>query len=230
MLHGILFAVIAFAHSGGTVGVTGAGSGALSVIDVALLAPPNGTRENASAQEPHPDPTPEQKHEPEAALVPEDALPLRVEHPQKNAQQPTLKRRRERAHAQAAPVSGMQKTAEGMPDHPDGVPGAPAAAGDGSPFGFALGEVSGKPKVVKSVQVVYPVEARKKGITGQVLVRFHLDEHGTVSHLHIKSAQPPDIFDRNTLAALRQWRFQPASHNSKAVPVWVELPIEFELR
>jgi protein TonB len=119
-----------------------------------------------------------------------------------------------------------------MPDQPDGASGAPAAdmVGDGRPFGFALGEVSGKPKVVRIVQVVYPVVARKKRITGQVLVRFHLDEHGTVSHLHVKSAEPPDIFDRNTLTALRQWRFQPASHNSRAVPVWVELPIEFELR
>jgi protein TonB len=104
------------------------------------------------------------------------------------------------------------------------------ADGDGRPFGFSLGEVSVQPKVLKSVPVVYPVEARRKGITGQVLVRFHLDENGTVSHLHIKSAEPPEIFDRNTLTSLRQWRFEPAKHNRKAVPVWVEMPIEFDLR
>ena len=235
MLHGMLFAAIVFAHSGGPVGA--AGTAPLSVFDVALLAPPNGSSQSTDSR---PEPAPEQQREPQAASAPEDALPLQIR-PQKNRQQTTPKRRPERTHAQGAVVSGMQRedgahrqSVGEMPDRPDGASGAlaapDAAAGDGRPFGFSLGEVSDKPQVVRSVQVVYPVEARKKGITGQVLVRFHLDEHGTVSHLHIKNAEPPDIFNRNTLAALRQWRFQPARHDSRAVPVWVELPIAFELR
>jgi protein TonB len=237
MLHGVLLGVIVFGPTGAPAGV--AGSGPLSLFDVALLAPPNGSGQGAA--EPPPDSGSEQKQEPQAPVEPEDARPLQVECPQKKEPQPTPKRRPERTQAQGAAVSGMQgedgarrQSAGEMSDNPDGASGAlaapGAAAGDGRPFGFSLGEVSGKPKVVRSVQVAYPVEARKKGITGQVLVRFHLDANGTVSHLHIKNAEPPDIFDRNTLAALRQWRFQPASHNSRTVPVWVELPIEFELR
>jgi protein TonB len=131
--------------------------------------------------------------------------------------------------ARRGSVAGrLEHSAEGDDLGNLATPGA--VVNDGRPFGFALGEVSGKPKVLKSVPVVYPVEARKRGITGQVLVRFHLDENGTVSHLHVKSAEPPDIFNQNALNALRQWRFQPARHNKRAVSVWVELPIEFDLR
>ena len=236
MLHGVLLGVILLGHSGAPAGVA---DSPLSLIDVTLLAPPQGSGENTTDRESHPDP-PGQTHQPEAA-PPEEARPLRVERPQKHEAQPTPKQRPKRAQAQAPAVSETQREdgdsrerVAGIAKDPDGRAGAPAAPGaadgDGRPFGFSLGEVSGKPKVLQSVQVAYPVEARKKGITGQVLVRFHLDEHGTVSHLHIKRAKPPDIFDRNTLAALRLWRFQPASRNSKAVPVWVELPIEFALR
>jgi len=124
----------------------------------------------------------------------------------------------------------------GVPERPagegamDALATSGAVPGDNRPFGFSLGEVSGKPRVASSVPVVYPVDARKKRITGHVLVRFHLDEKGMVSHLHIKSATPPDVFNQNALTALKQWRFQPAIYNGKAVPVWVEMPIEFVLR
>jgi protein TonB len=105
----------------------------------------------------------------------------------------------------------------------------PDAMATAEPFGFSLGEVGEKPKVLERVQVAYPEEARRKNISGKVTVRFHLSAVGVISNLQIKSAVPPGLFDKNTLRALGQWRFRPAFLNGKAVPVWVELPIAFNL-
>ena len=256
MLHGVLAFLILLGGARGAGDVAGAKGGALSVLEVSLLAPPGGlggrpqppdaqadalpsqTQQSGTAETA--DAIPSQAQESETPGAPEDAIPLRVEPPQKNGRQAARRPEREQRPQHKAPASEMRGEdgirRDGVGDITDqaaggSASGTPAAvAGDGKPFGFPVGEVSGKPKVIQSVPVVYPAEARKKRMNGQVLVRFHLDENGRVSHLHVKSAEPPDIFNQNTLAAIRRWRFQPAVHNSKTVPVWVELPVEFELR
>ena len=258
MLHGALAFLILLGGVRGAGDVAGANGGALSVLEVSLLSPPGGlggrpqTPDAPTDALPSPmqqpeviettDAIPSQAQESETAGTPEDAVPLRLEQPQKSGRQAARTRRSEREQRPQpkAPVAGRQEEnglrrdgAGGMVDQGagEGASGTPAAAaGDEKPFGFPVGEVSGKPQVLQSVPVVYPVEALKKRMNGQVLVRFHLDESGRVSHLHVKNAQPPDIFNRNTLAAVRRWRFQPAIHNGRTVPVWVELPVEFELR
>ena len=247
-LHGTLLFLILFGDFSGTIGMVNIGGSALPAFDVGLVSLPNRSGQRTAPQakkEMFADSSPKQKQQPESAVVPEDAIYLQVERLKKNEQQATRIQQPDRAQApqQDAAVSGAHKEYGTRRDSDGGIAGQHAVRDDsgafaysgtvadnGRPFGFSLGEVSSKPKVVKSVSVVYPMEARKKMITGQVLVRFHLDEKGTVSHLHIKSAHPPDVFDQNTLAALRQWRFQPAIHNKKTVPVWVELPLEFQLR
>jgi len=246
-LHGMLLFLILFGDFGTTVGLAGEGGSILSFFEVGLTSLPGGPGQSAAPQvkKVFSDSSPKQKQQPESAAAPEDAIPSQVEPLKKDEKQATWEQQPEQAQGpqQGADVSGThleggvhQGSGGGTADQHAGEGGLYALASSdamaygGRPFGFSLGQVSSKPKVVKSVPVVYPVEARKKRITGQVLVRFHLDEKGTISHLHIKSAEPANVFDQNTLAALRQWRFQPATHNKKAVPVWVELPLEFHLR
>ena len=245
-LHGVLLFLILFCGSVETVGVTGAEWSALSVFEVGLMSPPGGSGQRIApqAKKVFSNSIPKQKQQPESAVASENATASQVERLKKNEQQATWEQPEQTQGPQQGTVAsgayregGSHQNITGeMAGQSAGEGGLVALASYGAvadggrPFGFSLGEVSNKPKVVKSVPVVYPVEARKKGITGQVLVRFHLDEKGTVSHLHIKSAEPPNIFDQNTLAALRQWRFQPAILNRKAVSVWVELPLEFNLR
>ena len=245
-LHGVLLFFILLGGSVGPGGLADTGGGALSVFEVGLLSLPgaSGRSDLAQSQEMFTVPSPE-RQEPESALEPEDSAPLSVEPPKEKEQLATRTRRPERPQRPQQNVSISETQGEngagrdslgGTSDQParagalgtDAAPGA--EAGGGRPFGFSLGEVNGKPKVLKNVPVVYPIDARRKGLSGQVLVRFHLDENGAVSHLHIKSAEPPDIFNHNTLTAIRQWRFQPARHEGRAVPVWVEMPIEFVLR
>jgi len=246
-MHGVLLFLILSGGSGRPANVTDAGGGFLSAFEVGLATLPGASGQNTApqAQGMPAESSLAQKQQPEPAIMPEDAIPLQVENPLKSEQQKSQQRteqaQRPQQTATASETQGENDVRRGSDggianQHVAGsglvalaVPDA-MADGDGRPFGFSLGEVSVQPKVLKSVPVVYPVEARRRGITGQVIVRFHLDEKGTVSHLHIKSADPPEIFNRNALTSLRQWRFEPAKQNRKAVPVWVELPIEFDLR
>ena len=97
-------------------------------------------------------------------------------------------------------------------------------------FGYNLDSVDKKPQILKNSQVPYPRDARRKKLTGHVLVRFHLDEAGRISQIHIKKSSPPGVFEACTLDEVKKWKFSPAQKGGERVPVWVELPIEFNLR
>lgn len=105
-----------------------------------------------------------------------------------------------------------------------------SAEGAGSQGGGLLGTVDSKPRVVRRSKVTYPELARKSKITGHVLLRFHLDERGSISRLQVIKADPPGIFEDAALASVKQWRFAPAMKNGRPVPYWVELPMPFILK
>ena len=91
-------------------------------------------------------------------------------------------------------------------------------------------DVDAKPRITKRAKVEYPEAARRKKLTGQVVVRFHLDENGTISRLAVTQAEPAGIFDEAAVAAVKKWKFSPATKDGKPVPYWVELPIHFSLK
>ncbi len=105
-----------------------------------------------------------------------------------------------------------------------------AALPGGAPFGFPEGAVDAKPVAIRKTSPLYPESARRRRLNGEVVVRFHLDERGNLSHLHVKSAEPSGVFENSALTAVRQWRFSPARKDGRNVPVWVEKPLRFELR
>ena len=95
---------------------------------------------------------------------------------------------------------------------------------------YTLDMVDKKPRVLKRGPVPYPESARRNGLTGDVVLRFLLNEKGDISHLQVIHADPPDIFNDSALAAIRKWKFSPAVKDGKSVPVWVDLPMHFSLR
>lgn len=95
--------------------------------------------------------------------------------------------------------------------------------------GFSLNEVDQKPRIIKKVSPVYPFKARRRNISGQVVLRFLVDTRGRVAQVMVRSAEPQDVFEESALEAVRQWRFEPGQVGGKAVKTWVEVPIRFEL-
>jgi TonB family protein len=116
--------------------------------------------------------------------------------------------------------------------------GGERQAGDGSAEGQGpadqgaglFAKVDKMPRVISRSRVRYPETARKQGLVGHVLLRFHLDEKGGMSQLHVVQAEPPGVFEKAALAAVREWRFAPAEKNGVPVAYWVELPMPFVLR
>lgn len=57
----------------------------------------------------------------------------------------------------------------------------------------------------------FPPEAYRSGTSGEVQVEFTVGVDGSVTDVRVVSANPPRVFDREALNAVRRWRFQPIS-------------------
>jgi protein TonB len=57
----------------------------------------------------------------------------------------------------------------------------------------------------------YPPDAYRSGTSGEVQVEFTVGPDGAVSNARVVRANPPRVFDREAIAAVRRWRFQPVA-------------------
>lgn len=55
----------------------------------------------------------------------------------------------------------------------------------------------------------YPPDALRAGTSGEVQVEFTVGIDGAVSNARVVRADPPRMFDREAIAAVRRWRFEP---------------------
>jgi TonB family protein len=118
-----------------------------------------------------------------------------------------------------------------------GVKGTGQGSGEGG-FGIGLGQGQGgfgwggsvsSPRYAQNPKPVYPQEARAKGYQGKVLLRVEVLPDGRVGQIAVKKTSGYEALDRSALAAVKQWRFIPARKGEVAVPVWVIIPIKFQL-
>jgi protein TonB len=68
----------------------------------------------------------------------------------------------------------------------------------------------------------YPPEALRSGQSGEVQVEFTVNPDGSVATARVVRADPPRVFDREAVAAVRRWRFEPV-----AAPVTTRRTIGF---
>ena len=57
----------------------------------------------------------------------------------------------------------------------------------------------------------YPPDAFRAGTSGEVQVEFTVGPDGAVSDARVVRANPPRVFDREAIAAVKRWRFQPVA-------------------
>lgn len=57
----------------------------------------------------------------------------------------------------------------------------------------------------------YPTDALRARQAGEVLVEFTVNPDGSVSNARVVRAEPARVFDREAVAAVRRWRFEPVS-------------------
>ncbi len=108
-----------------------------------------------------------------------------------------------------------------------------SGSGTGTGYGQGQGLVSSnqldsQPKLIEFRNPVYPVEARKQGIEGVVLLKALIEPNGKIKEIKILKSIP--IFDKSALDAVEHWRFTSLTSHGKPVYVWMIIPIRFQLK
>jgi TonB family protein len=87
-----------------------------------------------------------------------------------------------------------------------------------------------QPRYAENPKPLYPQEARKKGYEGEVLLRVEVLSNGRVREIEVRRSSGHEVLDRSAIAAVKQWKFVPAKKGETPIPVWVNIPITFQLR
>jgi TonB family protein len=130
--------------------------------------------------------------------------------------------------------------------------GSGLGGGTGSGAGVGLGEGSGAgigpgtgggigggpyrpgsgitpPRLLREVKADYTEDARRRGLTGEVVLEIVVRRDGSVGDVKLLQGLGSGLDDR-AIQAVRQWRFTPADRQGVAVDVIVEVGVEFRLR
>jgi TonB family protein len=79
----------------------------------------------------------------------------------------------------------------------------------------------------------YPASAVKAKVQGDVVLKVHVDAQGNPVEAGVAKTIPPGLspeLGNASIAAVMQWKFNPARKHGKAVDGWVNVPITFSLK
>ncbi len=91
-------------------------------------------------------------------------------------------------------------------------------------------EVKNRREVEQALEREYPALLRDAGIGGSTLVWFFIDEDGKVQDLQVRKSSGHASLDQAALKVAEVIEFTPALNRDKRVPVWISLPITFQVR
>jgi protein TonB len=77
---------------------------------------------------------------------------------------------------------------------------------------------------------VYPRMARRRGYEGTVLMEVLVSREGRVQALRLLESSGHSVLDREAMAAVKGWVFEPARRGSGKVEMWVKVPVRFKLK
>lgn len=120
--------------------------------------------------------------------------------------------------AQPNPDAAPATTAEAATTRP--APVSTAAAGS---------EQSREARLVRQVPPAFPPDAVRKRQSGWVEVRITVGPQGNVTGAEVVRSQPARVFDRAAVAAVQQWRFEPALRDGQPIAAQRTQRIEFKL-
>jgi protein TonB len=76
----------------------------------------------------------------------------------------------------------------------------------------------------------YPAEARRRGWQGEVVLRVEVSAEGRADAVAILRSSGHAVLDEAALAAVRLWRFRPATRGGVPVAAPADVPVRFRLR
>ena len=115
--------------------------------------------------------------------------------------------------------------------------GSPGNGGSGKgrgvfgKFFHAYGGGNGaRPKYAENPKPIYPQEAKEKGHEGEVVLRVEVLSNGRVGQIEVRRSSGYESLDRSALSTVKQWKFIPAKKGDIPIPLWVNIPIKFQLQ
>ncbi len=81
--------------------------------------------------------------------------------------------------------------------------------------------------LVSKVAPVYPIDAKKAGVSGTVVLTAVIGKDGLIQDLQVVSG--PDLLQQAALDAVKQWRYRPYLLNGEPVEVDTKINIIFTL-
>jgi len=110
--------------------------------------------------------------------------------------------------------------------------GSGVGPGSGGGFGggaYRPGSGITPPRIIREVKADYTEDARRRGLTGEVVMEIVVRRDGSVGNVHLLQGLGLGL-DERAIAAVRQWEFTPAERKGVPVDVIVEVGVEFRLR
>jgi len=83
-------------------------------------------------------------------------------------------------------------------------------------------------KRTRSAPPDYPTAALNRKMGGVVTVEFTVDTNGDPRDVHVVEANPPGVFEKSALTAVKKWHYEPLSVNGAPVEIPVRTSIRFE--
>ena len=85
------------------------------------------------------------------------------------------------------------------------------------------------PRVKKRTALEYPARAKAKELEGYVVLSIYINAEGKVEDARVLESDPKGTFDDAAIKAVKSWIFTPAKYDGKAVEIWANQTIRFEL-
>jgi periplasmic protein TonB len=82
------------------------------------------------------------------------------------------------------------------------------------------------PVPVRTVPPEYPIELRREGVSGLVMVKCAIDEQGNVTETIVEKSSNA-AFEKPAMDAVKKWKFKPAKQDGSPVAIKVTIPIKF---
>ena len=84
-------------------------------------------------------------------------------------------------------------------------------------------------EVQETMMREYPSVLRDAGIGGVVQVLFHVRSDGTTANAVVSETSGFQALDEAALRVAREFRWEPAENRGEAVPVWIQVPLSFQV-
>jgi protein TonB len=137
---------------------------------------------------------------------------------------PNVSRSDDSAAGEAAPaIENAQPTAAG-----DSLTGMASSNPNGPAAPLPIGGDVKTAHLLKATPPVYPPNARTQHISGDVKIDALIDASGTVTSTKVISG--PTILHQSAMAAVKQWKYEPAQLDGKPTAMHLTVTVQFRLQ